>query len=63
MKIVLVPLIVNIETTALNILHIKLALGKFTYRYCAFNFQVSMVMSIQKVILWVVTPCSPVDGL
>jgi len=53
----------NIDTTILNILHIKLALEKFTYRYCALSFHVSIVMSIEVVILWVVTPCSLVDGL
>jgi hypothetical protein len=63
MTILLVPLIMNIETTLLNILHMKLALDKFTYRYCALSFQVSMVMSSQMVILWVVTPCGLVDGL
>jgi hypothetical protein len=63
MTILLVPLIMNIETTVLNILHIKLALDKFTYGYCALSFKFSMVMSIQMVILWVVTTCSLVDGL
>jgi hypothetical protein len=63
MTILLVPLIVNSETTVLNILHIKLALDKFTYRYCALSFQVSVVMSNEMVILWVVTPSSLVDGL
>jgi hypothetical protein len=61
--VLLVPLIVNIETTVLNILHIKLAQDKFAYRYCALSFQVSIVMSIKMVILWVVTPCSLIDGL
>ena len=61
--VLLVPLIMNIETTVLNILHIKLALDKFTYRYCALSFWVSIVMSIEMVILWVVTPFSLVDGL
>jgi len=28
----------NIETTVLNILHIKLTLDKFTYGYCALKF-------------------------
>lgn len=52
--VLLVLLIMNIEITVLNILHIKLALGEFTYRYCALSFQVSIVMSIEMVILWVV---------
>jgi hypothetical protein len=38
MTILLVPLIMNIETTVLNILHIKLTLDKFTYGYCALKF-------------------------
>jgi hypothetical protein len=61
--VLLVPLIMSIETTVLNILKIKLAPAKFTFRYCALSFQVAKVMSIQMVIVWVVTPCSLVDGL
>jgi hypothetical protein len=52
--VLLMPLIMSIETTVLNILKIKLTPDKFTARYCGLSLQVTKMISVPMVIVWVV---------